>query len=177
RSHSQEVHRIMLKLLKFLNDKITWILNWLMIVLMSLMVAFIVAQVFFRYVLMKPLSWSEELAGYLFSGVFFFGAILLYRESRHINMSLVVESIKNRFLRELITVIAHLFSFFFLAVMVWYSYPMAMQILEFEVVSPSMEWLKIGYVFLIVPVASFLSLMVMLEVILDSFVRLKESRS
>ncbi|MDD3390071.1 MAG: TRAP transporter small permease subunit [Synergistaceae bacterium] len=167
----------MLKLLKFLNDKITWILNWLMIVLMSLMVAFIVAQVFFRYVLMKPLSWSEELAGYLFSGVFFFGAILLYRESRHINMSLVVESIKNRFLRELITVIAHLFSFFFLAVMVWYSYPMAMQILEFEVVSPSMEWLKIGYVFLIVPVASFLSLMVMLEVILDSFVRLKESRS
>ncbi|MDD2453326.1 MAG: TRAP transporter small permease subunit, partial [Synergistaceae bacterium] len=73
----------MLKLLKFLNDKITWILNWLMIVLMSLMVAFIVAQVFFRYVLMKPLSWSEELAGYLFSGVFFFGAILLYRESRH----------------------------------------------------------------------------------------------
>ncbi|NCC57429.1 MAG: TRAP transporter small permease [Synergistales bacterium] len=167
----------MLKLLKFLNDKITWILNWLMIVLMSLMVAFIVAQVFFRYVLMKPLSWSEELAGYLFSGVFFFGAILLYRESRHINMSLVVESIKNRFLRELITVIAHLFSFFFLAVMAWYSYPMAMQILEFEVVSPSMEWLKIGYVFLIVPVASFLSLMVMLEVILDSFVRLKESRS
>ena len=67
----------MLKLLKFLNDKITWILNWLMIALMSLMVAFIVAQVFFRYVLLKPLSWSEELSGYLFSGVFFFGAVLL----------------------------------------------------------------------------------------------------
>ncbi|MGI6790163.1 TRAP transporter small permease [Aminivibrio sp.] len=167
----------MLKLLKFLNDKITWILNWLMIALMSLMVAFIVAQVFFRYVLLKPLSWSEELSGYLFSGVFFFGAVLLYRESRHINMSLLVESIKNLFVRQLVTVIAHLFSFFFLAVMVWYSYPMAMQILEFEVVSPSMEWLKIGYVFLIVPVASFLSLFVLLEVILDSLVKLKESRS
>jgi len=167
----------MLKLLKFLNDKITWILNWLMIVLMSLMVAFIVAQVFFRYVLLKPLSWSEELSGYLFSGVFFFGAVLLYRESRHINMSLLVESIKNLFVRQLVTVTAHLFSFFFLAVMVWYSYPMAMQILEFEVVSPSMEWLKIGYVFLIVPVASFLSLFVLLEVILDSLVKLKESRS
>ncbi len=167
----------MLKLLKFLNDKITWILNWLMIALMSLMVAFIVAQVFFRYVLLKPLSWSEELSGYLFSGVFFFGAVLLYRESRHINMSLLVETIKNLFVRQLVTVIAHLFSFFFLAVMVWYSYPMAMQILEFEVVSPSMEWLKIGYVFLIVPVASFLSLFVLLEVILDSLVKLKESRS
>ena len=167
----------MLKVLKSVNDMITRAMNWLMIGLMSLMVVFIVAQVFFRYVLMKPLSWSEELAGYLFSAVFFFGAVLLYRESRHINMSLIVESIKNRFLRELVTVIAHLFSFFFLAVMVWYSYPMAMQILEFEVVSPSMEWLKIGYVFLIVPAASFLSLIVLLEVILESLAKLKESRS
>ncbi len=167
----------MLKLLKFVNDGITRVMNWLMIGLMSFMVLFIVAQVFFRYVLMKPLSWSEELSGYLFSGVFFFGAVLLYRESRHINMSLLVESIKNRFLRELVAVIAHLFSFFFLAVMVWYSYPMAMQILEFEVVSPSMEWLRIGYVFLIVPVASFLSLAVLLEVILESLAKLKESRS
>jgi TRAP-type C4-dicarboxylate transport system permease small subunit len=166
----------MLKLLKFVNDGITRVMNWLMIGLMSFMVLFIVAQVFFRYVLMKPLSWSEELSGYLFSGVFFFGAVLLYRESRHINMSLLVESIKNRFLRELVAVIAHLSLFssgghglVFLS--------MAMQILEFEVVSPSMEWLRIGYVFLIVPVASFLSLAVLLEVILESLAKLKESRS
>ncbi|NLA90462.1 MAG: TRAP transporter small permease, partial [Synergistaceae bacterium] len=138
----------MLKLLKFLNDRLTWFLNTLMVVLMTLMVAFIVAQVFFRYVLLKPLSWSEELAGYLFSGVFFFGAVLLYRESRHINMSLLVESIKNKFAKQVLTVIAHLFSFFFLVVMVWYSYPMAMQILGFESISPSMEWLKLGYVFM-----------------------------
>lgn len=167
----------MLKLLKFLNDRLTWFLNTLMVVLMTLMVAFIVAQVFFRYVLLKPLSWSEELAGYLFSGVFFFGAVLLYRESRHINMSLLVESIKNKFAKQVLTVIAHLFSFFFLVVMVWYSYPMAMQILGFESISPSMEWLKLGYVFMIVPVASFLGLVVMVEVILESLVKLKESES
>ncbi|MGI6252488.1 MAG: TRAP transporter small permease [Aminivibrio sp.] len=167
----------MLKLLKFLNDRLTWFLNTLMVVLMTLMVAFIVAQVFFRYVLLKPLSWSEELAGYLFSGVFFFGAVLLYRESRHINMSLLVESIKNKLAKQILTVIAHLFSFFFLVVMVWYSYPMAMQILGFESISPSMEWLKLGYVFMIVPVASFLGLVVMVEVILESLVKLKESES
>lgn len=167
----------MLKLLKFLNDRLTWFLNTLMVVLMTLMVAFIVAQVFFRYVLLKPLSWSEELAGYLFSGVFFFGAVLLYRESRHINMSLLVESIKNKLAKQVLTVIAHLFSFSFLVVMVWYSYPMAMQILGFESISPSMEWLKLGYVFMIVPVASFLGLVVMVEVILESLVKLKESES
>ena len=167
----------MLKTLKWFNDKLTWLLNWLMVVLMSLIVIFVVAQVFYRYVLLKPLSWSEELSGYLFSGVFFFGAVLLYRESRHINMSLLVDSIKNKFLQQLTILIAHLFSFFFLVVLVWYSFPMSMQILEFEVVSPSMEWLMIGYVFMIVPVASVLSLLVLFEVILNSLVKLKESRS
>ncbi len=57
--------------------------------------------------------------------------------------------------------------------MVWYSYPMALQIIDFEVVSPSMEWLKMGYVFMIVPVASFLSLFMLLEVILKSIAQLK----
>lgn len=166
----------MLKTLKWFNDKLTWFLNWLMVVLMALMVIFVVAQVFYRYVLLKPLSWSEELSGYIFSGVFFFGAVLLYRESRHINMSLLVDSIKSSFLQQLVALVAHLFSFFFLVVMVWYSFPMSMQILEFEVVSPSMEWLKIGYVFMIVPVASVLSILVLMEVILNSFVKLKESR-
>lgn len=55
---------MMLKLLISVNDKITKLLNWLMMVLMSLMVTFIFAQVIFRYVLKKPLSWSEELSGY-----------------------------------------------------------------------------------------------------------------
>ena len=149
-------------------------LEVLITLLMTGMVVFVVMQVFFRYVLQKPLSWSEELAGYLFSGVFFFGAVLLYRESRHINMSLFVDAIKNRFLRQIAVITAHLFSFLFLVLVVYYSYPMALQIIDFEVVSPSMEWLKMGYIFMIVPVASFLSLFMLLEVILKSVAQLKE---
>lgn len=166
----------MLKLLTYVNDKMTKLLNLAMILLMLGMVVFVSAQVFYRYVLQKPLSWSEELAGYLFSGVFFFGAVLLYRESKHINMSLIVDSIKNRFVQQLLVVIGHIFSFFFLAVVVYYSFPMAMMITRFEVVSPSMEWLKMGHVFMIVPVASLLSLLMLLEVILKSLIQLKESK-
>lgn len=166
----------MLRMIEFINDKITKVINMLMLLLMSGMVAFVFAQVIFRYVLLKPLSWSEELAGYLFSGVIFFGSVLLFRESRHINMSLIVDSIKNSFVRKLVVVVAHLFSFFFLAVVVYYSFPMSLMILEFEVVSPSMEWLKMGYIFLIVPVASLLSLCVLFEVIVKSVLDLKGSR-
>lgn len=164
----------MLNILTNINNKMSKMLEVLITLLMTGMVLFIVMQVFFRYVLEKPLSWSEELAGYLFSGVFFFGAVLLYRESRHINMSLFVDSIKNRVLKQIIVIIAHLFSFLFLAVVVYYSFPMAVQIIDFEVVSPSMEWLKMGYVFMIVPAASFLSIFMLLEVILKSIAQLKE---
>ncbi|TDY63124.1 TRAP-type C4-dicarboxylate transport system permease small subunit [Aminivibrio pyruvatiphilus] len=166
----------MLKTVTYINDMLTRLLEVLITLLMTGMVVFIVMQVYFRYVLAQPLSWSEELAGYLFSGVFFFGAVLLYRESRHINMSLFVDSIKNPFVRQIIVIVAHLLSFLFLAIVVWYSYPMALQIIDFEVVSPSMEWLKMGHVFMIVPVASFLSLFMLLEVILKSIAQLKEIR-
>ncbi len=166
----------MLKTVTYINNRLSRLLEVLITLLMTGMVVFIVMQVYFRYVLEQPLSWSEELAGYLFSGVFFFGAVLLYRESRHINMSLFVDFIKNLFVRQIIVIVAHLLSFLFLAIVVWYSYPMALQIIEFEVVSPSMEWLKMGYVFMIVPVASFLSLFMLLEVILKSIAQLKEFR-
>lgn len=169
-----EVYRFMLEMLIRINDKMSKILEVLVTLLMAGMVVFIVMQVFFRYVLESPLSWSEELASYLFSGVFFFGAVLLYRESRHINMSLFVDSIKNNVLKQVIVIIAHLFSFIFLVIVVYYSYPMAMQIVEFGVVSSSMEWLKMGYVFMIVPTASLLSIFMLLEVILKSVAQLKE---
>ncbi len=166
----------MLHLLKRMNDGIARVLQGLLVLLMGSMSAIIFIQVIYRYLLRSPLSWSEELSRYLFSSIIFFGAVLLYRESKHINMSIVVDSIKNTFVRQSIIIIAHLFSVFFLVVMLWYSFPMALQILEFEVASPSMEWLKMGHVFLIVPVASLISFSMMLEVVGDSLIKLKGAK-
>ncbi len=166
----------MLKLIKSLNNAMCRLMEFLLVLLMSGMVALIFAQVIYRYVLKAPLSWSEELAQYFFSGIIFFGGALLYRGNKHINMSMALDAVKNKFLKQAIICLAHLSSIAFLLVMSWYSLPMAREIIELEVESPSMEWMNLGYIFMIVPVASIISLSMMLEVFLDSARVLKEGK-
>ena len=51
-------------------------------------------QVFTRYVLSNPSSWSEELVGYLFAWMSLFGACLVTGERGHMNILLLVERVK-----------------------------------------------------------------------------------
>lgn len=51
----------------------------------------VLAQVVFRYALNSPLTWSEELARYLFIWCAFLGWIIASRRHSHLAMSFVVE--------------------------------------------------------------------------------------
>ena len=51
-------------------------------------------QVFTRYILSNPSSWSEELVGYLFAWMSLFGACLVTGERGHMNIPLLVERVK-----------------------------------------------------------------------------------
>ena len=159
----------MLKLLKAVNDLITKITHAALVFFMSGMVALIFAQVIYRYILKQPLSWSEELAKYFFSCIIFFGAVILYREEKHINMSMALDSVRNRTFKRVVKFLCDLLIILFLCIMTFYTFPLAYDILELGGVSPSMEWLKFGWIFMIVPAASALSLLMMLEVLLKSF--------
>ena len=55
------------------------------------MVLLTVYQVFTRYVLKDPSSWSEELVGYLFAWMSLFGAALVSGERGHMNIPILVE--------------------------------------------------------------------------------------
>ena len=154
-------------ILKKINDLLSRILNLTIVLAMIGMVVFVFAQVIWRYVLRQPLSWSEEASRYLFSYVTLFGAAVLFRDGKHINMSLLVDLVKNPFGKKLIQLFANVCSLAFLAVIIWYGFPMANKILRFEVLSPSMEWLKMGWIFMMVPVASVLSALMLIEVILS----------
>lgn len=48
-------------------------------------------QVFTRYILGRPSSWSEELVSYLFAWMALFGASLVVGERGHMNIPLLVE--------------------------------------------------------------------------------------
>ena len=53
-------------------------------------------QVFTRYILQNPSSWSEEMVSYLFAWMSLFGASLVVGERGHMNIPIVVERFGER---------------------------------------------------------------------------------
>ncbi|MGE5454981.1 MAG: TRAP transporter small permease [Methylocystaceae bacterium] len=60
---------------------------WVAVPIFSVMLAIMVLQVVFRYFLHMPLSWSEELARYLFVASTFMGAAIATREREHVEIN------------------------------------------------------------------------------------------
>jgi TRAP-type C4-dicarboxylate transport system permease small subunit len=164
----------MYKLIKTINSGVVKAVNALMVALMSMMTLFIFMQVLFRYVLRQPLSWSEELSRYLFSAITLFGATLLYRSNKHINMTLLKDLIKNKTAKIAMDIVASLLVLFFLGVVIRFGFPMSLKMLKFDSFSPSMVWLKMGYVYLLLPVSAVFSAAAVIEVILSMLLKLTQ---
>jgi TRAP-type C4-dicarboxylate transport system permease small subunit len=167
----------MYRVIKTVNSAVVKAINWLMIAMMSLMTLFIFMQVIYRYVLKQPLSWSEELARYLFSAITLFGAVLLYRDNKHISMTLLRDLIKNKTAKTAVDISAALFVLFFLAVVIRFGFPMSFMMLELNSFSPSMIWLKMGYVYLLLPVAAVFSAAAVIEVIFSMILKLTKKEA
>ena len=74
-------------------------------------------QVFTRYVLNNPSTWSEELVGYLFAWASLFGASIITGERGHMNIPVVVEKMPvgaQKFFGVFAELIAMAFSFIIL---------------------------------------------------------------
>jgi TRAP-type C4-dicarboxylate transport system permease small subunit len=139
--------------------------------MMSLMTLFIFAQVIFRYALKLPLSWSEELSRYLFTGITLFGAVLLYRTNTHINMTLLKDAIKIKALQSALDIAAQVLTLIFLLIVIRYGFPLSIRMLNLGGISPSMPWFKIGYVYIALPIAALFSVLGVLEVITSIIIK------
>lgn len=76
-------------------------------------------QVFTRYILGNPSSWSEELVSYLFAWMSLLGASLVVGERGHMNIPILVEKM-NPGLRKTFYIFAELVAFLFVAVILVY---------------------------------------------------------
>jgi TRAP-type C4-dicarboxylate transport system permease small subunit len=63
--------------------------RWALVVIFSVMIAATFAQVVFRYLLLSPLPWSEELARYCFVWIVFLGATLGLERGVHIGVDIL----------------------------------------------------------------------------------------
>ncbi len=87
--------------------------------LMVILVAIMVAQVFFRYVLNSSLTWSEEVAVYLMIWVVFLGSAILVRRWEHVQIPTIVELCPQR-IRIALILFGRLASIICMAVFIWY---------------------------------------------------------
>ena len=103
-----------MKVLKFLDENLE---KMLCVIFLALMSIIIVLQVFFRYVLNNSLSWSEELARYLFIWMIYVGISYGVKMDKHICVDAVYTFMPKSIKRGYAIVAYVLFLIFAVAIM------------------------------------------------------------
>lgn len=150
-------------LLKRINEFTDKIAKFIVSLSFGTMTLLIFLQVIFRYVFKQSLSWSEELAIYFFIWLTFIGASVATRERTHINVEMLISSIKSVKVKKIFIIIANCLSMFFVGVLTWFGFNIANQILFLKQVSASMPFLYIGIVYYAVPIGSLIMFLNLLE--------------
>ena len=131
-----------MKVLKFLDENLE---KMLCVVFLALMSIIIVLQVFFRYVLNNSLSWSEELARYLFIWMIYVGISYGVKLDKHICVDAVYTFMPKGIKRGYALVAYVLFLIFAVAIIYYGILVVGMQITSGQV-SPAMG-LPMQYVY------------------------------
>lgn len=112
-------------------------------------------QVFTRYILQNPSSWSEELVSYLFAWMALLGASIVVGERGHMNIPVIVERF-NINVRKFFAVFAELIAFIFAAVILVYG---GVQITSLALGQmTSSLGVPIGIFYVVMPIAGVLNM-------------------
>ncbi|MFZ7125248.1 MAG: TRAP transporter small permease [Desulfobacterales bacterium] len=95
------------------------IINWVLALLMAAMVVIIAAQVWYRFVLNDPLSWSEELGRYLFVWISFLGAAAGVRYQVHLGIDLLQKVLPPKPYRIVVVLMNLIIQVFLVVIIVW----------------------------------------------------------
>lgn len=130
------------------------VLHWSLAGLMAGMLVIIAAQVFYRFVLNDPLSWSEEAGRYLFVWLSFLGAAVGLREGMHLGVDLLEKALPFR-VYKWVALLGQLLIQVFLCYVILYGLRV-ISVVRFQT-SPSMG-ISMLYPYLAVPVGAALML-------------------
>lgn len=99
--------------LKRLTASADWLLCRICIALFMAILVTMVLQIFFRYVFSAPLTWTEELARYLYIWACWCGAPVAMRRGNHVVITVLTERLPRQIAR-VITLATHVVALFFL---------------------------------------------------------------
>lgn len=81
-------------MLQRLSDVLRRCTETAIMVLMAFLVAIVVLSVFYRYILLSPLTWSEEVGRYVMIWLGFLAASIAMREGLHVGVDFVVQWVR-----------------------------------------------------------------------------------
>jgi TRAP-type C4-dicarboxylate transport system permease small subunit len=136
--------------LKTLFEVMDRCINWFLAMLMAGMVVIVSAQVWYRFILNDPLSWSEEASRYLFVWISFMGAAAGVRYQVHLGIDLM-EKILPAGSYRIAVIIVNLIIQVFLLIIIYWGFKI-LGIIQFQE-SPSMH-ISMRYPYMAVPVGS-----------------------
>lgn len=98
-------------------NKLVWILERLVMAMLAIDVLLVILQVFTRYVIKSPLSWTEQVARYLFIWMMLLGIPIMFHRKIFMAFDLLQDALSlkgKRILSFIITVSICIFALFFL---------------------------------------------------------------
>ena len=146
------------------NDWILVVFKWLVILLLALMLLIVDLAVFMRYVMNDALAWSEEIAKFVMVWLTFFAAPIGLRMGAHVGIEVLVGNLKGR-PRQLVLILifAGIISLMYVFVTegVFLSWNARIQ-------RASTIDISILYVYMCMPIGSFVVAMVALEYLVNA---------
>jgi len=129
-------------------------LEWLIIASMAFLTVDVLWQVFTRFVLKNPSTWTEELATFLLIWVALLGSAVALNRGTHLGVDYLTGKlpIKIRIYTEIFVFLC--IALFSLCVMIIGGTDLVITTLKLGQISPSLE-IKVGYVYLALPISGF----------------------
>ncbi|GAI31858.1 unnamed protein product [marine sediment metagenome] len=144
-------------------DKINKCLNWASIISITIMLFIIFLQVIFRYVFHSSLTFSEELARYLFVWTVFLCSAVVARDNGHIIVGVLTERLKGK-KAKYVKSAAYISTMIFVVILFYQGLRM-MKLSSFQH-SPALG-ISMSWVYLAIPVATFVMFCNILILLVD----------
>ena len=151
-------------------------LSWTVVVLMSIITVNVLWQVFSRFVLQNPSSFTEELARYMLIWIGILGVAYVAGQKLHLAIDLLSTKLtgKSKSVLEIfIQLCIFVFSFF---VMVIGGVRLVYITLQLNQISAALQ-LPLGYVYLVLPISGILMMFYSICFIVDEVKKIKQTNS
>jgi TRAP-type C4-dicarboxylate transport system permease small subunit len=142
-------------------------LETLVALVMAVLVLDVSWQVFTRFILKDPSTWTDELATFLLIWVSLLGAAVALKRGAHLGMDYFVERMsphRRRYVAVFVYICTGLFS---LCVMTVGGATLVVRKLQLQETSPALG-LDLGYVYLALPISGFFLTLYSIELLADS---------